>query len=54
MAAAGFRSYGNENGEFDAGFMRTRHVRIHDVSIEEADGRFRWPQGRRPETSTRV
>ena len=45
-----FRSYGNENWEFDdAGFMRTRHASINDVPIEEADRKFRWSQGRRPD-----
>jgi len=44
------RSYGNENWEFDdAGYMRTRHCSINDVRIEEADRKFHWPQGRRPD-----
>ncbi|MEK6702455.1 MAG: nuclear transport factor 2 family protein [Planctomycetota bacterium] len=38
-----FRSYGNELWEFDAaGLMRRREASINDVSIEEAQRRFRW------------
>ena len=45
-----YRSYGNENWEFDdAGYMKTRHASINDVRIEEADRKFHWPQGRRPD-----
>ena len=45
-----FRSYGNENWEFDqAGYMMARHASINDVEIAEADRRFHWPQGRRPD-----
>lgn len=45
-----FRSYGNENWEFDAsGLMRRRHASINDLPIQEADRLFRWPQGRRPD-----
>ncbi|HVJ86315.1 MAG TPA: nuclear transport factor 2 family protein [Caulifigura sp.] len=45
-----FRSYGNENWEFDAsGLMEVRHASINDVPITEADRRFHWPQGRRPD-----
>jgi uncharacterized protein len=45
-----FRSYGNENWEFDEnGLMRRRHASINDVPIAEADRLFRWPQGRRPD-----
>jgi len=44
------RSYGNENWEFDeAGYMMTRHASINDVEIAEADRKFHWPQGRRPD-----
>ena len=44
-----FRSYGNENWEFDEhGFMRQRHASINDVSITEAARKFRWPAGPRP------
>ncbi len=45
-----FRSYGNENWEFDAhGFMARRHASINDLPIREADRKFHWPQGRRPD-----
>ncbi|MEV3930382.1 nuclear transport factor 2 family protein [Streptomyces sp. NPDC049944] len=44
------RSFGNENWEFDgAGLMRVRHASINDLPIGEADRRFRWPLGRRPD-----
>jgi nuclear transport factor 2 (NTF2) superfamily protein len=44
------RAYGNENWEFDeAGLMRVRHASINDVAITEADRKFRWPLGRRPD-----
>src|ERR1700743_1133780 len=45
-----FRSYGNENWEFDAGgLMRLRIASINDAPIAEADRKFRWTQGRRPD-----
>lgn len=45
-----FRSYGNENWEFDDhGLMIARHASINDVPIGEADRKFHWPQGRRPD-----
>jgi uncharacterized protein len=45
-----FRSYGNENWEFDgAGLMRARHASINDLPIAEADRLYRWPLGRRPD-----
>ena len=45
-----FRSYGNENWEFDdLGLMRRRHASINDVVIDEAARKFRWPLGRRPD-----
>lgn len=38
-----YRSYGNENWEFDeAGLMRRRHASINDVQIREADRKYRW------------
>lgn len=44
-----FRSYGNENWEFDAaGLMRRRLASINDVPIREADRRLRWTPGPRP------
>ena len=45
-----FRSYGNENWEFDAnGLMDVRHASINDLPISEAERKFRWPLGRRPD-----
>ena len=45
-----FRSYGNENWEFDAsGLMRRRIASINDAPIAEADRKLRWPLGRRPD-----
>jgi nuclear transport factor 2 (NTF2) superfamily protein len=45
-----FRSYGNENWEFDEdGLMRRRYASINDRPIAEADRKFRWPPGPRPE-----
>ena len=45
-----FRSYGNENWEFDAdGLMRLRLASINDLPIAEAERKYRWPLGRRPD-----
>lgn len=45
-----FRSYGNENWEFDEqGLMQRRFACINDLPIKEADRKFRWPLGRRPD-----
>ena len=45
-----FRSYGNENWEFDGrGLMRRRIASINDLPIEEAGRKFHWPLGRRPD-----
>ena len=45
-----FRSYGNENWEFDeGGLMRRRLASINDASIRETDRKFHWPLGRRPD-----
>ncbi|GLK75143.1 hypothetical protein GCM10008171_03970 [Methylopila jiangsuensis] len=45
-----FRSYGNENWEFDAaGLMRRRLASINDLPIAEADRKYHWPLGRRPD-----
>jgi uncharacterized protein len=45
-----FRSYGNENWEFDDdGLMRVRHASINDLRIGEGDRRYDWPLGRRPD-----
>ena len=47
---AWFRSYGNENWEFDEhGLMRRRHASINDVPIVESERHYRWPLGRRPD-----
>ncbi|MBF4550715.1 DUF1348 family protein [Pseudoclavibacter sp. VKM Ac-2888] len=44
-----FRSFGNENWEFDEhGLMRRRLAAINDVPIDEADRLFHWPLGPRP------
>jgi nuclear transport factor 2 (NTF2) superfamily protein len=45
-----FRSYGNENWEFDAsGLMQRRFACINDAPISAADRKFHWTQGRRPD-----
>ena len=45
-----FRSYGNENWEFDAaGVMQRRFASINDLPIKEADRKYHWPLGRRPD-----
>lgn len=45
-----FRSYGNENWEFDEhGFMHRRIASINDLSIEERERKYHWPLGRRPD-----
>jgi nuclear transport factor 2 (NTF2) superfamily protein len=45
-----FRSYGNENWEFDEnGLMRRRYASINDLPIAESERKFHWPQGRRPD-----
>lgn len=45
-----FRSHGNENWEFDdQGLMARRHASINDQPITEADRKFHWPLGRRPD-----
>ncbi len=44
-----FRSYGNENWEFDAqGLMQARFASINDLPITESERKFRWSQGPRP------
>lgn len=46
---AWYRSYGNEQWEFDAeGLMRRREASINDVAIAESDRHFLWPLGPRP------
>ena len=46
-----FRSYGNENWEFDEhGLMRVRHTCINDLPIAAADRKYHWDRtGPRPE-----
>jgi uncharacterized protein len=45
-----WRSYGNENWEFDeAGYMARRIASINDVAIEKGERLFLWPLGVRPE-----
>ena len=45
-----FRSYGNENWEFDEnGLMQRRFASINDLPIKETDRKFHWPLGRRPD-----
>jgi nuclear transport factor 2 (NTF2) superfamily protein len=43
---AWFRSYGNENWQFDAnGLMAVRHASINDIAIDEADRLYHWDLG---------
>ncbi len=45
-----FRSYGNENWEFDSdGLMKRRIASINDLPIAESERKYRWPLGRRPD-----
>jgi nuclear transport factor 2 (NTF2) superfamily protein len=45
-----FRSYGNENWEFDdQGLMRVRIASINDLPLAAADRKYHWPLGRRPD-----
>jgi nuclear transport factor 2 (NTF2) superfamily protein len=45
-----FRSYGNENWEFeDNGLMSRRYACINDLPIRESERKFHWPLGRRPD-----
>ena len=45
-----FRSYGNENWEFnDQGLMRKRYASINDLPISASERKFFWPLGRRPD-----
>jgi nuclear transport factor 2 (NTF2) superfamily protein len=45
-----FRSYGNENWEFDEnGLMRLRFASINDLPIRESERKYHWPLGRRPD-----
>jgi len=45
-----WRSYGNENWEFDEnGLMQKRYASINDLAINASDRLFHWPKGRRPD-----
>ncbi len=45
-----FRSYGNENWEFNAlGLMHYRYASINDMPIAESERKYHWPLGRRPD-----
>lgn len=45
-----YRSYGNENWEFDdTGLMKRRHASINDLAIAEPSRLFHWPLGVRPD-----
>ena len=45
-----YRSYGNENWEFDPlGFMQRRIASINDLPITEGERKYHWPAGRRPD-----
>lgn len=45
-----YRSYGNENWEFNGdGLMASRFASINDLPIAEADRKYHWPLGRRPD-----
>ena len=44
------RSYGNENWEFaENGLMQIRYASINDLPISDAECKFHWPLGRRPD-----
>ena len=45
-----FRSYGNENWEFDQNGLMTRRIAsINDLPILASERKFHWPSGRRPD-----
>ena len=45
-----YRSYGNENWEFDAhGLMQRRFASINDLPIMQSERKFHLPLGRRPD-----
>jgi nuclear transport factor 2 (NTF2) superfamily protein len=49
-AGTRYRSYGNENWQFESdGLMRRRIASINDAPMKEADRKFFWPLGRRPD-----
>jgi nuclear transport factor 2 (NTF2) superfamily protein len=45
-----FRSYGNENWEFDVdGLMRSRIASINDLPISASERKYHWRLGPRPD-----
>ncbi len=45
-----YRSYGNENWQFNAlGLMVRRYASINDLPIAASERLFNWPLGRRPD-----
>ena len=45
-----FRTFGNENWEFDEnGLMQRRYACLNDMPIQAAERKFHWPLGRRPD-----
>ena len=45
-----FRSYGNENWEFNAdSLMQRRYASINDLPIKESERKYHWPLGPRPD-----
>jgi nuclear transport factor 2 (NTF2) superfamily protein len=45
-----YRSYGNENWEFDAqGIMHHRYASINDLPIQVSQRLYNWPLGPRPQ-----
>lgn len=45
-----YRSYGNENWQFNAqGLMERRYASINDLPIKTSERLFFWPLGRRPD-----
>ncbi len=49
-AGSWFRSYGNENWEFDEfGLMKRRIASINDLPIKEEERKYHWPLGCRPD-----
>ena len=48
-AGSWFRSYGNENWQFDQnGLMKRRIASINDIDIRPEQRKFHWPPGARP------
>jgi nuclear transport factor 2 (NTF2) superfamily protein len=50
-----WRSYGNENWEFDEnGLMKVRFASINDVAIEESERKLTWEGAVRPDDFSRL